>query len=203
VRHRTDRPVAIADHSLNNRKDYMMIKKTIFILAAVAALLPASGAVRAAAATTSIAVSANVSQACTISTVSGVAFGNYDPIATNATAPLNATGSISVTCSKGAKGLSIGIDAGAQPAGQQRQMKGAAGSTPLLYNIFQPPSAVPGTACTFPGTTAWTNATGGLLTLEAAPSKAARTYNVCGTIPGGQDVTVEAYSDTVTATLNF
>jgi spore coat protein U-like protein len=181
-----------------------MIKKYGFGLAVAVVLLPASGVVLAATATTtSIAVSANVSQSCSISTVSGIAFGNYDPIAANATAALNATGSISVTCSKGAKGLTIGIDAGAQPAGQQRQMKGAAGSTPLLYNIFQPPSAVPGTACTFPGTTTWTNATGGMLTLETSPSKVARNYNVCGTIPGGQDVTVEAYSDTVTATLNF
>jgi spore coat protein U-like protein len=180
-----------------------MIKKFGFGLAVAAALLPASVAVMAATATTTIAVSANVSQACSISTVSGIAFGTYDPIVANLTNALNATGSISVTCSKGAKGLTIGIDAGAQPAGAQRQMKGAAGSTPLLYNIFQPPTAVPGTACTFPGTTAWTNATGGLLVLETSPSKAARTYNVCGTIPGGQDVTVEAYSDSVTATLNF
>jgi spore coat protein U-like protein len=179
-----------------------MFKKYVLGLAVAAALLPASGAVKAAA-TTSIAVSANVSQACSISTVSGIAFGNYDPIGANATAPLNATGSVSVTCSKGAKGLTIGIDLGAQPAGAQRQMKGAAATSLLKYDIFQPPSAVPGTACTFPGTTAWTATGAGLLTLETAPSKAARIYNVCGTIPGGQDVAVETYTDTVTATLNF
>jgi spore coat protein U-like protein len=179
-----------------------MFKKYVFGLAVAAALLPVSGVVKAAA-TTSIAVSATVSQACSISTVSGIAFGAYDPIGANATAPLNATGSVSVICSKGAKGLTIGIDMGAQPAGAQRQMKGTAATSLLQYNIFQPPSAVPGTACTFPGTTAWTATGAGLLTLETSPSKVARIYNVCGTIPGGQDVPVEAYNDTVTATLNF
>jgi spore coat protein U-like protein len=181
-----------------------MRKVVVFGFQLAALLISASGAVSAAtSSTTTIAVSASVSQACSISTVSGIAFGNYDPISANATAALNATGSISVTCSKGAKGLTIGIDMGAQPAGGQRQMKGASGGTPLQYNIFQPPSAIPNTACTFPGTTAWTNASGGMLTLETAPSKAARAYNVCGSIPGGQDVTVESYTDTVTATLNF
>jgi spore coat protein U-like protein len=185
-------------------KGLKLIRKHAFVFQVAALLVSASGAAAAAtSATTSIAVSASVSQACSISTVSGVAFGNYDPIAANATAALNATGSITVTCSKGAKGLTIGIDMGAQPAGQQRQMKGASGSSLLQYNIFQPPSAIPNTACTFPGTTAWTNTTGGMLTLETAPSKVARTYSVCGSIPGGQDVTVEGYTDTVTATLNF
>jgi spore coat protein U-like protein len=181
----------------------MMIKKYGFELAVAAALLPLAGDALAATSTTTIAVSANVSQACTITTTAGIAFTTYDPIAANATAALNATGTISVTCSKGAKGLTIGLDAGAQPAGAQRQMKGVAGATLLKYDIFQPPTAVPGVACTFPGVTAWTNAVGGTLALPDAPSKAARLFNVCGTIPGGQDVTVEAYSDTVTATLNF
>jgi spore coat protein U-like protein len=41
------------------------------------------------------------------------------------------------------------------------------------------------------------------LTTVAAPSKAARTYNVCGSIPGGADVGVGAYADTVIATVTF
>jgi spore coat protein U-like protein len=42
-----------------------------------------------------------------------------------------------------------------------------------------------------------------LLTTTAAPGKAARTYNVCGSIPGGADVGTGAYADTVVATVNF
>jgi spore coat protein U-like protein len=41
------------------------------------------------------------------------------------------------------------------------------------------------------------------LTLTSAPTKVARVYNVCGTIPGGQDVPVDLYTDMVSATLNF
>jgi spore coat protein U-like protein len=82
-------------------------------------------------------------------------------------------------------------------------MQGATATDILQYNIFQPPTAVPGVACTFPGTTAWTATGTGLLTLPNAPSKVARLYNVCGTIPAGQDATTGAYTDTVIATLNF
>jgi spore coat protein U-like protein len=83
-------------------------------------------------------------------------------------------------------------------------MQGTAATDILLYNLFQPPSNVPGVACTFPATIPWnTTATTGVLTLTSAPTKAARLYNVCGTIPAGQDATTGSYTDTVIATLNF
>lgn len=151
---------------------------------------------------TPIPVSATVTQACSISTSSALAFGAYDPIGTHASAPLNQTGQISVTCSKGATGLTVGMGLGIQPVGAQRQMKGVLLGL-LNYNLFQPSSTAASAPCTFPGTIAWTDSGVGLLTLTAAPSKVARLYNVCGTIPGGQDVLVDSYTDTVSATLNF
>lgn len=176
--------------------------KNALSLSIAAALITASGIVPAATTSTNIAVSASVSQACSISTTSALAFGAYDPIGANASAALNATGQISVICSKGASSLTIGMNGGAQPVGAQRQMKGVLLGL-LSYNLFQPADNTPGKACTFPGTIAWTDTGAGLLTLSAAPSKAARLYNVCGTIPGGQDVTVDSYADVVSATLNF
>jgi spore coat protein U-like protein len=175
----------------------------VLSLSVAATLLSASGiALAVTAVSSAIPVSATVSQACSISTTSALAFGAYDPVGVNASAALNATGQISVTCSKGASGLTVGMGLGSQPAGAQRQMKGVLLGL-LNYNIFQPPSNVAGTACTFPGTIAWNDTGAGLLTLAAAPSKVARLYNVCGTIPGGQDVTVDSYADVVSATLNF
>jgi spore coat protein U-like protein len=154
-------------------------------------------------ANTSIPVTATVSQSCTISTVSALAFATYDPIVLNATAALNANGQIRITCSKGAIGLTIGMDNGSHSSGAQRAMVGGSANGVLNYNIFQPPNSTPNTACTYPGTAPW-NATGaGLLTLTAAPDKTARLYNVCGSIPGGQDVAADTYTDTVSATLNF
>ena len=80
-----------------------------------------SGVALAATASTSVPVSANVTQNCAISTSAALAFTTYDPVGVNATVPLNATGQISVTCSKGAVGLTIGMDNGAHVAASQRQ----------------------------------------------------------------------------------
>jgi len=180
-----------------------MFKKSVLYLSAVLSLSAISGDVLAASASTFVPVSASVTQNCAISTTSALAFTTYDPVGVNATTALNATGQISVACSKGAVGLTIGMDNGTHFAGTQRQMQGATAVSLLLYSIFQPPNNTPGTACTFPGTTAWTAIGTGLLTLTSAPTKATRVYNVCGTIPGGQDVAADTYSDTVGATINF
>jgi spore coat protein U-like protein len=178
-----------------------MCTRSVLRLSVAAALLAASGIALPASTPTSIPVSATVSAACTISTASAIAFGAYDPIGANATAALTATGSVSVVCSKGATGLTIGIDNGAHSAGAQRQMVGAVATNLLQYNLYQPPNATPGTACTFPGTIAWTTAAP--LGIATAPSKVARTFNVCGTVPAGQDAATGAYTDVVVATLNF
>jgi spore coat protein U-like protein len=159
-----------------------------------------------AAASTPIQVSANVTQACSISTKTQMVFGAYDPIGTNATAALNATGQVCVACSKGAKGLTIGMDNGIHAVGTQRNMAGTPTTNLLLYNIFQPNGESTGTttaACSFPATVAWTNLGGGTFTVTNAPDKTVRIYNVCGTIPGSQDAAVDTYTDTVTATINF
>jgi spore coat protein U-like protein len=180
-----------------------MTKKFAGHLFIATSLMIASGFVRAATASTSVPVTASISQVCSISTTSALAFATYDPINTNATAALNATGQISVACSKGAAGMTIGLDNGAHVAGAQRQMIGGTSTNLLKYEIFQPPGSAPNTACTFPGTTAWTAVGAGLLTLTSSTTKAVRLYNVCGTIPGGQDVSVDTYTDAVNATLNF
>ncbi len=179
------------------------MKKPALKLSVAVMLLAASDVVLAASASTSVPVSASVSQNCSISTSSALAFATYDPVNINATAALNTTGSISVACSKGATGLTIGMDNGTHVAGSQRQMLGGTAAGMLQYNIFQPPTNAPSTACTFPGTIAWTAVGAGMLTLTSAPTKVARVYNVCGTIPAGQDVAADTYTDTVSATINF
>ena len=160
----------------------------------------ASGFSLAATATTTIPVTASVSKNCSLSLGSAIAFGAYDPIASGA---LNATGTIVVRCTKGATSLTIGMNTGQHSSGSQRRLLGGTSADLLQYNVFQPPNNTPGTACTFPGVTAWTNSDGGLLTLSTPTSNAAQTYSVCGTIPSLQDVSVDSYTDTITATVNF
>jgi spore coat protein U-like protein len=159
--------------------------------------------VQAAGNSTQIPVTANVPQTCSVSTSNALAFGAYDAVATNRTAPLNASGTISVSCAKGATGLQIGMDSGAHDADGQRQMVGASAKNLLSYNIFQPPSNTAGTACIFPGTKAW-GVTGTSTFVVGSPtSSAPRSFNVCGTVPAAQDVSVDSYSDVLTAVINF
>ena len=167
-----------------------MLNKSLLNISVAAALLCSCAIAISATASATIAISATVTQGCSINTTSALAFGAYDPIGTNATAALNGTGQLSVACSKGASGLAIGLDGGMHAVGSQRQMQGTTAADVLQYNLFQPPSNVAGVSCTFPGTIAWNStAPAGVLTLSSAPNKLARLYNVCGTVPLGQDAT--------------
>ena len=169
---------------------------------AVVVVLLVPGITSAATATTNLAVSASVAQTCTITTTP-LAFGVYDPVVANVSTNLNGNGTVVVTCTKGATGVTVGMDNGTHFT-TTRRMLGGTSADFLSYELFQPPNTTPSTACTFPGTTAWTNTGAGLLTLTAAPSKAARTYNVCGTVPQAQDVSADpSYTDTVIATVTF
>src|SRR5438876_10604272 len=134
-----------------------------------------------------LAVSAAVTANCTITT-SPVAFGGYDPVSANATTALPGTGSVTIACTKGsAPSITLGL--GSNAAGSQRNMKIVGGGTDVLgYQLFQPPDTTPGTAC--PGSTVWDASVGGTFTPTAPTTKAARTYNVCGTVAAGQDVSV-------------
>jgi len=178
-----------------------MFKKTVVNVAVAMAVLTAAGSAAAATATANLPVTASVSKSCNVSVgATALAFGAYDPVTANLTAPLNATGSVVVTCAKNSSGLTIGMGLGAQPLSGVRQM--ISGTDLLAYNVGQPPNNTPGTACTFPAVTAWNETT--LLSITNAPSKAPRSYNVCGSVPGGQDAAVGAtYTDTIVATINF
>jgi len=158
----------------------------------------------AASATSTIPVNVRVAQVCAIATTSGLSFASYDPVVINASAALNATGVISITCSKGSAGVTVALGYGLNPSGTtQRQMVGSTASNLIQYNVFQPPSSIAGTSCTFPGVLPWGTSGVGMLTVTTAPDNAPRLYSICGTIPGAQNVTADAYTDTIVATINF
>ena len=168
--------------------------------ATIASLLACSAA-QALTATTTFTVSATVVSNCNIS-ATNLSFGNYDPLSASAN---NASGTVTITCTKNAAST-IGMSQGLNFGSGFNNMKSGAGDL-IQYTLGQPPNNTPGTACTFPAATAWTNSGAGLFTPAAAPSKAARTYNVCGTVAAGQDVPGSVagvlYQDTVTATVTF
>ena len=74
-------------------------------------------------ASASLTVTANVSKNCTITTAP-VNFGAYDPVAANATAPLDGIGTVTVTCTKGAP-AKVGLSVGSNAQGTTRRMTGA------------------------------------------------------------------------------
>jgi spore coat protein U-like protein len=134
-------------------------------------------------------VSATVARNCSITTTA-VAFATYDPVVANATAPLDGTGSVVVTCTKGA-GTRIDLGLGANVAGTTRRMAG--GTDFLTYQLYQNTGR----------TTVWGSGAAAGLIIPVAPSRAARTFTVFGRVPAGQDVGAASYSDSVVATINF
>lgn len=170
--------------------------KTNLIKAAVVIALSAAAAPAMAATTsTNVGITTTVIANCNVSSAP-IAFGSYDSLAAGAT---TATGTLTLTCSQGTT-PSIAIGLGGNASGAQRRMIGAPGQF-LPYNVYQPTANTPAATCTG-ATTDFPSAAPGFA-LTAAPSTAARVYNLCGSIAAGLSVPVGSYSDTVLATITF
>jgi spore coat protein U-like protein len=144
----------------------------------------------AATATANLGVSATVTNNCTISTAA-LAFGSYDPVATNASTDLDGTGTVTVACTKGASST-VGLGLGSNASGSTRRMSDGS-SNFLTYELYSDSGR----------TTVWGNSGAGLYSPGAAPSKAARNFTVYGRVTSNQDVPAGNYADTVLATVNF
>ena len=166
--------------------------------AAVMSMVIASTA-NAGSASTNLAISASVAANCTISTTA-VAFGAYDPVVANAATALSGSGTVVIACTK-SSAPTIGLGLGGNASGSIRRMSG--GGDFLTYELYFPTTNAASAACGAL-TTIWGTTGANLFAPTAPASKAARTYNVCGTVPANQDVAVAAlYSDTVLATVTF
>lgn len=142
--------------------------------------------------TANLTVSASIAQNCTIG-AGALAFGAYDPVVTNRSSPANASGTMSVTCTKGASGITVGFGSSANaPTGCTAPQRCLVNSgTYLNYNIY-PTNAY---------ATVWTTA---LSETVSGGITSPTTLNVYGQIPGGQDASIGgSYADTVVATVNF
>lgn len=167
------------------------MRRILLVLAsivAVSALAP--NGLEAQTNTASLTVSASVTKNCTISTTP-VNFGAYDPVAANATAPLDGIGSVVITCTKGAA-AKVGLNPGSNPEGTSRRMTQGAAEY-LAYELFKDTTH----------STVWGDTLDTALDITAAPNRNPRTYSVYGRIAAAQDATVGNYTDTVVATVNF
>ncbi len=188
---------ATAYHTRENSQVTHSINR-VALGAAIAAATLALSPAHAANATANLAVQAQVNANCTIST-SMVDFGSYDPVVANAAAAKTGSGAVTVACTKGSA-PTIGLGLGSNASGSTRRMTN--GTDMLSYELYLPPNVTPGTACGAL-TTIWGTSGANLFTPTSPASTAGRTYNVCGSIAGGQNVGVGTYNDIVVATVNF
>jgi spore coat protein U-like protein len=167
------------------------MRRILYVLAGLAVVsIVAESRLSGQQSSASLTVSATVTKNCTISTAP-VNFGNYDSVAANATAPLDAIGTITVTCTKGAA-AKVGLNAGANAAGATRQMLGGT-SQHLAYELYKDTSRA----------TVWGNTDADSLDIGPAPNRNPRDFTVYGRVAAAQDATVGSYTDTVLATVNF
>ena len=148
----------------------------------------------AGSATSAFRVTATLDPTCTIQTTPA-AFGHYNPLTTQATSPLDITGSVTITCSKG-MATTIGLDRGLHAdyaQGTTRAMKHHVRDEYLHYELYQDPIH----------TTLWGTSGAHLVVPPVAPDTKPRTYLIFGRIPAGQDVSAGEYHDTVVAIVNF
>jgi spore coat protein U-like protein len=167
------------------------MRRSVILLACFAvAVIAAETRLIGQTASTNLTVSANVSKNCTITTAP-VNFGAYDPVAANATAPLDGLGTVTITCTKGAP-AKIGLNTGSNADGTTRRMAGGA-TAYLNYELYKDTGHA----------TVWGDAADTALDVPAAPNRNPRSYPVYGRVAAAQDATVGSYTDTVVATVNF
>ena len=168
------------------------MKKLAIALATASALI-ASGNSVAGTSAGNMLVNANVVSSCIVTAVP-LAFGDYE-----GTSPTDTTASTPVTlvCA-GTSTATLTLNDG-ENFSTSRRMKNAAGSQFLSYGLFKPTSATPLAACAY--TTPWGASANGFAV--AGIGLTAAMFNVCGSIPKGQNVGIGVYTDTVVVTATF
>lgn len=140
--------------------------------------------------TKSVTFKASIAVSCKLSAPVPVSFGTYDPVVTNATAPLDANGAFNIKCNKGGAG-DISISSGDNNAGPNRRMKRAGSNDFLTYDLYT----------TAARTTVWNTVN---IVVYTAANSSDVTRAVYGRIPGAQiDAVAGTYSDTVVVTVSY
>lgn len=150
------------------------------------ALLSSAGNADAAEATANMTVSAEVAANCLIS-ANPLNFGSYDPVGAHASAPLDASSNLQVTCTDETE-AKILLDMGSS-GGASRAMSN--GSNQLAYELY----ADSGRSIVWGD-----NEANGVDYTGIGVEEAVTVY---GRIPAGQNVPAGTYSDSVVATITF
>jgi spore coat protein U-like protein len=155
--------------------------------AALAALVPT--AAMADTASSTLGVSATVTENCTVSTAP-VAFGSVNTLSGG---NVDATGGVTVTCTNGtpwAAAASAGTGSGASMA--TRKM--VSGANTLNYTLYTNAAR----------TSVWGDGTASTATVANTGTGSSQTFTVYGRVMSGQaSVSAGSYSDTVSVTISY
>ncbi len=160
--------------------------KKLIVTVMTIALFMSAGSAMAASTFTTFDITANVAAACNINSMQNMNFGAYDPTGGD----VNATADLQFNCSKNTA-YDITIEGPSQLT--TRQMTGGTFAENLVYELYYDGAH----------TTAWADVIGNILGQGTTPDNTLQTMTVYGQIAGGQDVSVDSYTQTLEITVNF
>ena len=153
-------------------------------------LMPAS-ALADGRATAKMDVTALITPNCRM-TLTPLNFGDYDPLGANSSQELDATATVTLTCTLNSV-ATITIDGGQHPAGSNLSRQLASTDQRLSYEIFRDAAR----------TQVWASGSNALRYVSLTGISSASELTVYGRIPPGQEVAAGSYNDVVTATVDF
>lgn len=142
--------------------------------------------------TTNLNVSATVASVCLVSAPANIAFGTVQALAS-----ANASGSVTVTCNKGA--VVSATTTSVNASGTQKRMRLGTSTDYLDYQVWQPDLTALG-ACAAVQTD-WTGSV--TMTSLWSASGGARVIPVCATTTPGSGSATGVYTDTLTVSVSF
>ena len=163
----------------------MNMKKLIVTLMAGLILLTGVN-VMAASTFDTFDITASVAAACNISSMQDMAFGAYDPTG----GPVSATADLQFSCTKNT-GYDITVEGPTQLT--TREMTGGTFADKLGYEVYYDSGH----------SLVWANVIGNIQGQGVTPNNNVQTKTVYGQIGGGQDVSVDSYTQTLDITVNF
>lgn len=168
-----------------------MHTRSLRVFRPLALLLLAAGASPALAATTSTTfnVSATVVATCTVS-ASALNFGAAIPTPVNA--PVDATSTVTATCSNSVP-YTVALNAGQGAGATVATRRLSSGTNTVNYSLYLDAAR----------TTLWGDGTAGTVQNSLTGTGVAQPIVVFGRIPAGQTPAIGTYNDVVTVTVTF
>lgn len=167
------------------------MRKNVLTALAVLSMISAARLARAESISGRMEVTATVVSNCRL-VIPPLSFGTYDPLAANATQPADASVEVTLNCTRNTA-ASLSFDLGIHSAGigVDRAMSGP-GPEHLHYQIYRDAAR----------SQVWSNGAEALR-IVATGVTAPDQLTVFGRIPPSQEVEPGAYSDVLTATVDF